>query len=45
MTAYKCFNCGKTIKDTHIKRRVRCVYCGSKIIYKERTTITTIKAR
>ncbi|RME52957.1 DNA-directed RNA polymerase subunit P [Candidatus Woesearchaeota archaeon] len=45
MSNYKCFQCNKVIKDMHIKRRVRCVYCGSKIVFKERSTATTVVAR
>jgi DNA-directed RNA polymerase subunit RPC12/RpoP len=45
MSDYKCFQCNKVIKETHIKRRVRCVYCGSKIIFKERSSVTNVKAR
>ncbi|MBN1275677.1 DNA-directed RNA polymerase subunit P [Candidatus Woesearchaeota archaeon] len=45
MVEYKCFSCGKTIADTHIRKKIRCVYCGSKIIFKPRTTITHVKAR
>ncbi|MBU0472474.1 MAG: DNA-directed RNA polymerase subunit P [Nanoarchaeota archaeon] len=45
MSAYKCFNCNKTISDTQIRKRVRCLYCGSKIIFKERETTTKVKAR
>ena len=43
--AYKCFFCGKDVKAENIKKRVRCIYCGSKIVYKERTTITKVLAR
>ncbi len=43
--AYKCFSCGKSIKDEHIKKKVRCIYCGSKVIFKERTVPTHVRAR
>lgn len=42
---YRCFFCGKEIKEDQIKKRVRCLYCGSKIIYKERTAIKRVLAR
>ena len=42
--AYKCFFCGKEIKDEYIKKKVRCIYCGSKIIFKERTMTTHVGA-
>jgi DNA-directed RNA polymerase subunit RPC12/RpoP len=45
MVEYKCFNCGKILSDTSIKKRIRCIYCGSKIIFKPRATITKVKAR
>ena len=43
--AYKCFNCGKSIKDEHIKKKVRCIYCGSKVIFKERSVTTKVLSR
>jgi len=45
MTEYKCFVCNKKVSDQNIKRKVRCVYCGSKLIFKPRTTSTKVKAR
>jgi len=42
---YRCFFCGKDIKADQIRKRVRCLYCGSKIIYKDRTSTTKILAR
>jgi DNA-directed RNA polymerase subunit P len=42
---YRCFFCGKEIKGDQIKKRVRCVYCGSKIIYKERTSVAKVLSR
>ena len=44
MTTYKCFNCDKTVKDEYIKKRVRCPYCGSKILFKPRITNVKVKA-
>ena len=43
--AYRCFACGKEIKQEQIKKRVRCLYCGSKIIYKDRVSVTKVIAR
>ncbi len=43
--AYKCFFCEKEIDPEQVKKKVRCVYCGSKIIYKGREKTTHIKAR
>lgn len=45
MTNYKCFLCGKKIKQEYIKKKVRCPYCGSKILYKSRTVTSEVKAR
>lgn len=42
---YKCFSCNKTISEQYIKKKVRCPYCGSKVIFKARTRETTVKAR
>lgn len=43
--AYRCFFCGKEIAAEHLKKKVRCIYCGSKIIFKNRTVTTHVKAR
>ena len=45
MTMYKCFECGKQIKVEHLKKKVRCVYCGSKILYKPRESKTVVRAK
>ncbi len=45
MTAYKCFQCGKKIKEEHVKKKIRCPYCGSKLIFKPRNKIVDVKAR
>ncbi len=45
MVEYKCFFCNKAISPDNIKRRVRCVYCGSKMIFKARTREVVVKAR
>jgi len=45
MVQYKCFNCGKTVSDTYTRKKIRCPYCGSKLLYKQRTTATKVKAR
>lgn len=42
---YKCFDCGKEIDPNTIRRRVRCIYCGSKVIFKKRLRSTEVKAR
>jgi len=45
MAEYKCFSCNKSVADSYIKKKVRCPYCGSRIIIKPRTTLTKVKAR
>jgi DNA-directed RNA polymerase subunit P len=45
MTEYKCFQCAKKITYDSLRKRVRCPYCGSKILYKPRTTLTKVLAR
>lgn len=45
MSEYKCFFCNKVIPAEQIKRRIRCIYCGSKIIFKARSTVAKVKAR
>lgn len=45
MVEYKCFTCNKIINDVNLRRRVRCQYCGSKMLFKPRTASTKLKAR
>jgi DNA-directed RNA polymerase subunit RPC12/RpoP len=45
MVEYRCFQCNKIVNHDYVKKRVRCPYCGSKIIFKQRTATTKIKAR
>lgn len=44
MSAYKCFNCEKKVKAEYVKKKVRCPYCGYKIIYKARSIVSKVKA-
>jgi len=44
MSTYKCFKCGKPIKDAELEKRFVCPKCGSKIFYKPRTKVKKIKA-
>jgi len=44
MAEYKCFKCGKIVKGDLVKKRVRCPYCGSKILFKPRTNPIVVKA-
>lgn len=45
MAEYRCFSCDKIIADNHIRKKVRCIYCGSKVIFKPRTKPATVLAR
>ncbi len=44
MADYKCFSCAKEVSPDYLRKRVRCPYCGCKIIYKPRTRSTVVKA-
>jgi DNA-directed RNA polymerase subunit RPC12/RpoP len=44
MTVYKCFECNKEIENNNQRKRVRCIYCGSKMLFKPRLTVTKVKA-
>ncbi|RMF55643.1 DNA-directed RNA polymerase subunit P [Candidatus Woesearchaeota archaeon] len=45
MVSYKCFECNREISDTMLRKKVRCPYCGSKMLFKPRQTTTVVKAR
>ena len=45
MVEYKCFECNKKVAAEYLRKKVRCPYCGSKILYKPRRISTKIKAR
>lgn len=45
MTKYKCFNCNKRVGEEYVGKRVRCPYCGSKMLFKPRSVMTKVKAR
>jgi len=44
MVAYMCLDCHKEILSETVRKRVRCPYCGSKILYKPRITSATVEA-
>ena len=44
MATYKCLECNKKVADSLLSRRVRCPYCGSKMLYKPRLSITKVRA-
>jgi DNA-directed RNA polymerase subunit P len=36
---YRCGSCGKDISKSDIKGRLRCPYCGGKMIFKKRPEV------
>lgn len=46
MVKYACFNpkCNRRIPEDMLGRRVRCPYCGEKILYKPRTVAAKVRA-
>lgn len=44
MTRYTCFSCERKISKDLMGKRIRCPYCGNKIIYKSRTATTKVEA-
>ena len=44
MVNYLCLECQKEIPHDTVKKRIRCPFCGSKILYKPRVTSSTIDA-
>ncbi len=45
MADYRCFECNKDVDESYLKKKIRCPYCGSKMIFKPRTQPTKILAR
>ena len=44
MVLHKCFECDREIKAEYIKKKIRCPYCGSKILYKPKNKSSTVEA-
>ena len=44
MSSYKCFHCAKKLKSEDLKKRFVCPDCGSRVFYKPRTKMKTVKA-
>jgi len=44
MVKYVCIKCSKNVKQEYVRKRVRCPYCGSKILYKPKIIKTTVEA-
>ncbi|MBW2996364.1 DNA-directed RNA polymerase subunit P [Candidatus Woesearchaeota archaeon] len=45
MVTYRCFDCNKRVATEYLRKRVRCPYCGSKMLFKPRSAGTKVKAR
>jgi len=45
MAEYKCFDCNKKVAPDYLRKRIRCPYCGSKILFKPRGTGTKVRAK
>jgi len=45
MVEYRCFDCNKKVSQDYLRKKVRCPYCGSKMLFKPRAVITKVKAR
>ncbi len=45
MSTYKCLNCNKNVSQDYLRKKIRCPYCGSKILFKPRISTTKVKAR
>jgi DNA-directed RNA polymerase subunit RPC12/RpoP len=44
MTKYKCFKCEAETESSELDKRFVCKECGSKIFYKPREKVKTVKA-
>jgi DNA-directed RNA polymerase subunit P len=43
---YRCMKCGKDVKVEPKEKRIRCPFCGYKVLIKQRSGVAkTIKAR
>jgi len=45
MMEYKCMECNKKVAQDYLRKRIRCPYCGCKMLFKPRSVSTTVKAR
>lgn len=45
MAEYKCFDCNHKVGTEYLRKKVRCPYCGSKMLFKPRGVGTKVKAR
>lgn len=42
---YKCFDCNKVVNTEYLRKKIRCPYCGGKVLFKQRLVLTKVKAR
>lgn len=43
---YKCLNCGKLVDLGQVKEKIRCPYCGFKILMKDKPkTVVKVPAK
>lgn len=45
MPAYKCLNCRKEVSTEDVKKRVRCPYCGYRILIKVRSAAQPVHVK
>ena len=41
---FKCVECGKEVGQDYLRKKIRCPYCGGRVLYKTRTCTTLVKA-
>jgi len=44
MAQYKCFHCGEKIKSDDLEKRFLCPHCNSRVFFKPRNKMKTVKA-
>lgn len=44
MVEYKCFHCDKKVGEEFLRKKIRCPYCGSKMVYKPRIKPSVVRA-
>ncbi|MBI4441091.1 DNA-directed RNA polymerase subunit P [Candidatus Woesearchaeota archaeon] len=44
MATYKCISCNKKVGMEYLQKKIRCPYCGSKMLFKPRTNPTSVAA-
>ncbi len=45
MVSYRCFDCNKKVSTEYLRKKIRCPYCGSKMLFKPSQVATKVKAR